>query len=185
MSMPERKRFTYEDYLAWPDEMRCELIDGVVYDMCPAPEVPHQDISMNLSRILSNYLLGKPCKPYAAPTDVILSENDVVQPDFMVVCDRSKINTKGIFGAPDLIIEILSPSTSAKDRHKKKNLYQTHGVKEYILLDPDNQSAEQFLLDSEGKYSAGTLYSVEQEIPLQTLGGFGLPLKAVFGVENR
>ena len=180
MSMPERKRFTYEDYLAWPDEMRCELIDGVVYDMCPSQQYAHQDISMNLSRILSTFLLGKTCRPIAAPFDVILSENDVVQPDFMVVCDRSKIDPKGVFGVPDLILEILSPSTFAKDRHKKKNLYQTHGVKEYILLDPDKQTAEQFLLDPEGKYSAGTLYSVEQEMPLKTLGGFMLSLQDVF-----
>lgn len=114
--------YTVQDYLAWDDESRWELIEGVAYNMSPAPSVKHHDLSVNLYSFLRDKLKGKPCKPFIAPVDVILSERDVVQPDVFVVCDPCKINDKDIQGTPDFIAEVLSPGTSRKDLREKKAL---------------------------------------------------------------
>ena len=127
-----KETYTYEDYLLWSDEERWELIDGVPYNMTPAPSRVHQGISMELSRQIANHLAGKMCKIYAAPFDVRLPKSDeeeeqietVVQPDLVVVCDGNKLDERGCKGAPDLIIEILSPYTAGKDMKIKRNLYE-------------------------------------------------------------
>ena len=118
-----KETYTYGDYLSWPDEERWELIDGIPHSMSPAPSRVHQEISMELARQIANHLIGKNCRVYAAPFDVRLpkgGEKDeqietVVQPDLVVVCDESKLDERGCKGPPDLIIEILSPHTAAKD----------------------------------------------------------------------
>ncbi len=139
-------KFTYADYLAWPDGERWELIEGEAWDMSPAPNRYHQEISMKLSVIIGSFLKGKPCSIYAAPFDVRFPEKfdssdkdiiNVVQPDLTVVCDKSKLDKKGCLGAPDLVVEITSPSTSYKDESHKLKLYEKHGVKEYWIINPD------------------------------------------------
>ncbi len=138
-------RFTYGDYRLWMGDERWELIDGEAYLMSPAPSRRHQKASMGLAVQIGNFLVGRPCQVYAAPFDVRLPEDDekddavatVVQPDIAVICDPSKLDDAGCRGAPDWIIEILSPSTSARDRVDKRDLYQRHGVREYWVLDTE------------------------------------------------
>ncbi len=135
-------KFTYRDYLHWPDDERWELIDGVAYNMSPAPNRIHQKISGELHRQIANYLIGKQCEVYAAPFDVRLpatgEKNDeittVVQPDITIVCDKSKLDKKGCKGSPDLVIEILSPYTAKKDMKEKHFLYEKFAVKEYWIV---------------------------------------------------
>lgn len=141
--------FTVSDYLEWPDEERWELIDGVAYDMSPAPTTPHQDLIGEVFLQTATLLRGKPCRPFMAPFDVYLPKvktdlrdrrnNVVVQPDMVVICDRAKLDRRGCIGAPDWIVEVLSPYTSAKDQTVKRELYEREGVKEYWLLHPDDR----------------------------------------------
>ncbi|MEW6238814.1 MAG: Uma2 family endonuclease [Candidatus Omnitrophota bacterium] len=182
MPLPKLKeKFTYHDYCTWPDEERWELIDGRPYDMSPAPGVKHQTIVGNFFRIIGNVLLNKPCRVFIAPTDVVLSEWDVVQPDVFVVCDKKKITEKNIQGAPDLIIEILSPSTAKKDRWEKKNLYEKFGVREYLLADPDGKFVERFCLGEDGRFNRGEAFDAAGEITLKTLPEMVISLNEIFG----
>ncbi|MEW6238815.1 MAG: Uma2 family endonuclease [Candidatus Omnitrophota bacterium] len=181
MPLPKLKeKFTYQDYCTWPDEERWELIDGRPYDMSPAPFLYHQTIAVNFTGILRNALLNKPCKVYVAPSDVVLSEWDVVQPDVFVVCDKKKITEKNIQGAPDLIIEILSPSTAKKDRWEKKNLYEKFGVREYLLADPDGKFVERFWLGENGRFDRGEAFDAAGEIALKSLPEITISLRDIF-----
>ena len=185
MPIPQiKEKYTYQDYLQWPDDERWEIIDGIAYAMSPAPQIEHQKISMNLSRIVSTALFGNPCVLLAAPCDVVLSDRDVVQPDLLVVCDPNKITERCIRGAPDLVIEILSPSSAAWDHREKRFLYEKYGVKEYLVIDPVGQCAHRYVLGENGKYGASEIFDSQQEIPLQTLPGIFLPLWTVFGLEK-
>jgi len=163
-------KFTYKEYCSWPDDERWELINGVAYDMSPAPSSKHQRISRILSTKIDNFLANKKCELFIAPFDVILPDfpignedeiDTIVQPDISVICDSKKIIDKGCLGAPDLVIEILSPSTSKKDLNEKFLLYEKHGVKEYWIVDPGNKYIQVFHLltegKSSGKYDDGTL----------------------------
>ena len=138
--------YTYADYCTWNDSERWELIEGVPYMMSPAPSPIHQGISREIAGQLYNFLKGNPCKLFAAPFDVRLNadkaDDTVVQPDLLVICDSSKIDDKGCAGAPDLVIEILSPSTIRLDRIIKFRLYQKAGVREYWIVDPETQSIQ-------------------------------------------
>jgi Uma2 family endonuclease len=142
MGLPQRKHpgYTLEDWQSW--EGRWELINGEAFDMTPAPSTEHQEISMALSARIFTVLEaaqrkpgGGACKVFAAPVDVYL-EAGVVQPDLLVVCDPAKISPRGIEGAPDLVVEILSPSTAGKDVTRKWWLYEAAGVQEYLIVDP-------------------------------------------------
>ena len=159
------KRFTYTDYVSWKDDQRWELIDGVPYNMTPAPRTKHQDLLGNLFREVSSYLKGKQCRPFVAPTDVVFDDFNVVQPDLLVVCDRSKITEANIQGAPDLVVEILSPATSRKDRREKKALYERFGVREYILVDPANEVIGRYAL-VDGKYGAEEVFGWDETMAL-------------------
>ncbi len=147
MTQPREKSgsdYTYADYLTWPEDERWELIDGEAFDMTPAPTTRHQEVLLEIASQLKISLHGKPCRVFPAPVDVVFpsaarsedSAKNVVQPDVIVVCDPAKIRDTGIFGAPDLVVEILSPSTSSKDHIRKKALYERNGVKEYWLVHP-------------------------------------------------
>lgn len=131
--------YTIDDYLALPDEQRVELIDGVIYDM-GAPTSFHQLIAGDAFRQISNYIRANQgsCVPFIAPTDVQLDcdNRTMVQPDVLIVCDRSKINRLRVFGAPDFVLEVLSPSTKRKDIFVKGEKYRAAGVKEYWVVDP-------------------------------------------------
>ena len=138
--------YTYADYLMWKIKDRLELLKGKIFQM-GAPSLTHQAVSMNFSRLLSNYFYKTPCKLFAAPFDVRLAkkgEKDnevytVVQPDLCVVCDADKLDERGCWGAPDLIIEILSPGNSKKELKNKYELYQEAGVREYWLVHPQDE----------------------------------------------
>ncbi|MDR1702782.1 MAG: Uma2 family endonuclease, partial [Sporomusaceae bacterium] len=147
--------YTYEDYCKLDDDKRYEVINGVIYLLASGANWEHQTISSNLHREFSVYLKGKKCQVFHPPFDVILPKKDettkkassIIQPDIFVVCDKNKLNKRGCFGSPDLIIEILSPATSKKDIKEKFNLYQEHGVPEYWIVDPLNQVIDRFLYD--------------------------------------
>jgi Uma2 family endonuclease len=159
------KRFTYAEYVTWDEDQRWELIDGVPYNMTPAPRTQHQSILGNLAAALNAYLKGKQCRYFVAPTDVVFDDFNVVQPDLLVVCDRSKITENNIKGAPDLVVEILSPSTSRKDRREKKALYERFGVREYILVDPANEVIERYAL-TDGKYGSEEVFGWDETMAL-------------------
>lgn len=202
MGLPKKKtdhKFTYREYCSWPEDERWELIDGVAYDMSPAPSRKHQEISGELFFQIQFILRKQKCKVYSAPFDVVLPqypiESDdesttVVQPDISVICDQTKLTENGCLGAPDLIIEILSPSTSKKDLNEKFGLYEKQGVKEYWVVDPGNKYIRVFHLimnDKEvGKYDEGTLIPPADWHDKNTiaeslvLDGFKVDVKALF-----
>ena len=173
------KLYTYDDYSKWEDAERRELIDGVIYAMSPAPLRKHQRTSGRLYRQLANFLQGKPCEVYAAPFDVRLNAGiTVVQPDIVVVCDKSKLDDKGCVGAPDMVIEILSQSTEVRDRVLKFNQYLCAGVREYWIIDPDSKTVTVNILDNERYYSAA--YAETDTAPVHVLEGCVIDLADVF-----
>ena len=119
-----------------------------------------------------------------APTDVVLSEYDVVQPDVFVVCDEKKITEANIQGAPDLIVEVLSPATALKDKREKKVLYEKYAVKEYIIVDPAAQYVERFLLQEGGLYEKSEIFGPKEVLPLVSLKEIEIPLWEIFEVEE-
>lgn len=153
MSLPNRKQppHTLADWETW--EGRWELINGVAYDMTPAPSLAHQEISMALSvRIFEQIekakgLGGGDCRVFAAPTDVFLGDS-VVQPDVLVVCDPTRLSARGVEGAPDLVVEILSPRTAAKDVVRKRWTYEAAGIPEYLIVDPEERVGLMLRLDA-------------------------------------
>ena len=159
--------FTIDDYYALPDERRVELIDGVIYDMA-APSEKHQMILVELTVQLQNFIRknnGK-CRTFAAPFDVQLDKDNrtMVQPDVLVICDRSRTNSRGLFGAPDLSIEILSPSTARKDASLKLKKYMNAGVREYWIVDPDDMLVTVHM--KKGDKIETTLYSFDDQVPV-------------------
>ncbi len=184
LAQKTKKGFTYADYLTWPDDERWELINGEVYNMTPAPTTRHQNIVYNVSFILKSKLLNKSCRPFVAPTDVVLSEYDVVQPDVFVVCDEKKITEANIQGSPDLIIEVLSPATALKDKREKKALYEKYAVKEYIFIDPFALVVERFLLEDDRVYGKGGIFGPKEVLPLVSLKEIEIPLWEIFEVEE-
>ncbi len=182
VALKTEKKFTCKDYLKWPDEERWELIDGAAYNMTPAPSLRHQRVAGNIYRILSNNLSDKPCIPFIAPTDVVLSEYDVVQPDVFVVCDKNKLTKANIQGAPDLVMEVLSPSTTLKDKREKKACYEKYG--EYIIVDPIEDYVERFYLEDDASYSRGDIFGPKEVLPLSSLEGIEISLAEVFEVDE-
>ena len=154
------QKFSYRDYLSWPEDERWELIEGIAYQMA-APNRRHQAISMFISRKLGNFLEGKPCRVYAAPFDVLLSElgeeddgdvSNVVEPDLVVFCDSSKLTTAGARGAPDIAIEVISPSNTVLALRKKFDLYERMGVREYWIVDPAGEWIKRFDRGADGRF---------------------------------
>ncbi len=180
---PRSARFTVADYMNWPDEERWELIDGIAYDMSPAPRINHQQIAGRIYSRLEQKLQGKTCQPFIAPVDVVLSDIDVVQPDVIVVCDPTKITERNIQGPPDWVAEVLSPGTARKDLREKKALYQRSGVKEYVVFDPVQAWVQRFVL-VDGLYGAGEIIDPSEDLALGFMPGEVLALAEVFGVEG-
>ena len=175
------RKFTYEDYRNTPDDIRYELHDGELI-VVPAPNMAHQGISTTLLRLIDTLVyLRKLGKVFHAPTDVVFSDTEVVQPDLIFVSnERSHILTENnIRGAPDLIIEILSPSTAGRDRTFKRTLYERHGVKEYWMVDPSARNITILLLGESGYELAG-IYGEGQTLTSTTLSGFSLDLDDIF-----
>ena len=144
--------------LAYREDPRDELIDGRLVMMSPRPTFNHNRVAENIDFIFRTYLKGKKCIPLGDGYDLYLDEENEFVPDFMVVCDRSKIQPDGVHGAPDLVVEVLSPSTLKNDRLYKKAAYEKCGVQEYWIVDPANQTIEQHLLQS-GKLILSSVYS--------------------------
>ncbi|MEW6381383.1 MAG: Uma2 family endonuclease [bacterium] len=190
MALPVKKenRYTYGDYISWPDEERWELIDGVPLDMSPAPSRRHQVILRELLGQFWSFLQDRPCEVYSAPFDVRLPKADekdediqtVVQPDILVVCDRNKLDDRGCRGVPDLIIEIVSPYTASKDMKEKFSLYERHGVREYWLVYPEEKIVMVFILGENGEYGKPRTYSGQDTIEVSFLEGLTVNLVPVF-----
>jgi Uma2 family endonuclease len=161
--------YSYADYLNWQLEESVELIKGKIMAMSPAPNLKHQRISLNLALSLGNHFKHKSCQVIVAPFDVKLYDRrksqlsdrevfSVVQPDLCVICDKDKLTEQGCDGAPDWIIEVLSPGNSKKEVRLKYDLYQENSVGEYWLVYPYEQIVQQFVLDDSGKYRLHALY---------------------------
>jgi Uma2 family endonuclease len=184
----QAKKFTYSDYLSWNDEERWEIINGKAHNMTPAPARNHQSISVELLFQIRAQLKGKKCEVYHAPFDVRLplgnekeeEIENIVQPDISVICDPVKLDEKGCLGAPDLIIEIISPSTYRKDRMEKFFLYEQVGVKEYWLVSPDDKIGEVFILGTDGKYGRPDIYGGKDTIQLKALKDKKIDLSSMF-----
>jgi Uma2 family endonuclease len=185
---PREAGYTYGDYLRWTDEGRWELIDGVVYDMSAAPAIDHQRLIVELVASIHTFLSDRECEVFVAPFDVRLPHadeadeaiTDVVQPDIAVVCDPEKLDKRGCRGAPDWIIEILSPSTAAKDHIEKLALYERSGVKEYWVVYPAYGIIDVHLLGDDGRYEKPKSYAEKDKIEPATLPGLILELKTIF-----
>ncbi|MBI4647865.1 MAG: Uma2 family endonuclease [Bacteroidia bacterium] len=181
-------KFSYSDYLSWNKDERWEIIYGVAYNMCPAPKRKHQEISGKIFSKFFNYLEGKKCRVYAAPFDVRFAEKDadnenifnVVQPDISIFCDRSKLDDKGALGAPDLIVEILSEYTSHKDLNIKLLLYQEYGVKEYWIINPEDETLNVYFLNQHGRYKLVRIYSREDKVNVILFPDLEIELKNIF-----
>ena len=176
--------YTYADYCLWPESERWELIDGIAYAMSPAPSWEHQAISSELLWQLRSLIKDKQCKVFTAPFDVRLNadtlDDTVVQPDLVIICDRSKLSGTGCIGAPDMVIEILSPSTAAHDRMLKFNLYLKYGVREYWIVDPDSKTVSAHILDN-GRYYIAS-YGDSDEAPVHIFDGCTINLSDVFEI---
>ena len=188
MALPaEKERYTFADVLTWGEDDRIEIINGEAF-MMATPTTAHQIISGEIFRQLANYLEGKKCRVIPAPFAVRLFEKDgdssddvdtVVEPDISVVCDRNKLDEKGCKGAPDLVVEILSPSTQRHDRLVKLGLYQRAGVREYWIVSPEEQTVQVFTL-SNGLLLLHEVYDRESVAKVNVLDGCFIEMGKVF-----
>ncbi len=187
------KQYSYADYLTWQFEERVELIRGWIWKMSPAPLRIHQMVFGVLFNEVYNYLNGKPCHAYAAPFDVRLTNKrkskedknviSVVQPDISVICDSSKLDDKGCIGAPDWIIEILSPGNSKKEMREKFSLYEENGVREYWVVSTAQQYLQVFDLINE-KFVYRATYLNDDQIPVGIFEGFSIDGGKLFAGMN-
>jgi Uma2 family endonuclease len=190
------KRYTYSDYIVWKFQERVELIKGRLFKMV-APNLVHQKISSNLHGFLWSHIKGSDCDVFTAPFDVRLplpkhkikgnKINTVVQPDLCVICDADKLDKQGCVGAPDLVIEILSPGNSKKEMKDKYNLYEEAGVLEYWVVDPERRNILVFLLDSKKqRFSVvAPILTDEDILKSKAIEGFEVPLAEVFPKEEK
>ncbi|AIS52772.1 hypothetical protein TKV_c16130 [Thermoanaerobacter kivui] len=188
MPLPkEDKIYTYADYLKWPENERIELINGQVYLMTPPSRI-HQEILGAIFYQFYDYLKNRPCKVYLAPFGVRLPKGDeksneeiktVVEPDMVVICDESKLDNEGCKGAPDLIVEIVSPSTRKRDRVEKFNLYEKHGVKEYWIVEPEDKIVSVFVLQENKRYGV-KVYTDKDKIKVSLFDDLIIDLALIF-----
>ncbi|MCC8046229.1 MAG: Uma2 family endonuclease [Clostridiales bacterium] len=170
--LPKRQGdYTLEDYLSLPDDHRVELIDGVIYDMA-SPTLIHQAIGDRLQTRFNSYISHKKgaCMAFTAPVDVQLDCDDktIVQPDVLIVCDYAKFRERRVYGAPDLVVEILSPSTMRRDRSLKLTKYKRAGVREYWLIDPDYKKVYVYDFEKSESYK---IYEFTDTVPVGIYGG--------------
>ena len=191
LSLDLNKRYTYADYLTWLDGKTRELIHGAIKIMSPAPRLKHAEVSSNITWYLQTVVRKNKggCKVFSAPFDVRFPKqgetadnkiDTVVQPDICVICDLSKLDPRGCCGAPDMIVEVLSPSTTKKDVTEKFSLYEESGVKEYWIVHPKDEAITVYLLKEDGKYDAGTIYEFEGKVPVYIFNNYQIDLSDIF-----
>ncbi len=184
-------KYTYADYLGWRFSEMVELIQGQIHRMSPAPNLEHQRVSSRLHAMIFRYLEGQPCEIFSAPFDVRLplppgrvrddKIDTVVQPDLCVVCDPAKLDSRGCLGAPDWIIEILSPATSRKDFTEKFDVYQHAGVREYWIIHPFEQTLLVYLRNDAGVFEGRQRpYLRGDMVPSSVFPGWEVDLDLVF-----
>ncbi|WP_316768419.1 Uma2 family endonuclease [Pedobacter frigiditerrae] len=188
----ESLTYSYSHYLNWLFDERVELIKGKIFKMSPAPSRVHQEVFGSIFLAIGNFLKNKPCKVYGAPFDVRFPKSSkadaaiftVLQPDICVVCDLSKLDDKGCVGAPDIVVEILSPGNNKKELFHKYQVYQEFGVKEYWVVSQSDQNILIYTLDEFGKFQPSKIFTLGEEITSSVLPGFFLNLDDVFdGIE--
>ncbi|HCL57856.1 MAG TPA: Uma2 family endonuclease [Spirochaetia bacterium] len=188
LAVKDDQIYTYADYLSWNEEKRLELIEGTVYDMSPAPSRIHQTILGELFFQMKGVLKNKACSIFPAPFDVRLGKRNtqrdeeietVVQPDISIVCDSSKLDDRGCAGAPDLIVEITSPSTAIKDMREKYRIYEKYGVREYWVVYPSEKIIMVFLLEN-GSYGKANVFSSEETLNSSAVQDLKIDLAKIF-----
>lgn len=195
LSLDITKRYSYADYLTWLDDKKRELLEGFIKLMSPAANTRHARVVRSINRKIDNYITRRKghCEAFTAPFDVRLPKNGetadkdiftVVQPDICVICDPDKIDEKGCIGAPDMIVEVLSPGTKKYDLNDKYQIYETYGVKEYWVVDPYSKDITVFILREDGKYQDGIIYelidSISNKVPVYSLPGLEIDVEDVF-----
>ena len=184
------KRYSYADYLTWIDDVRRELIDGFIKMMAGTSRF-HGKVSNNITLRLNMHLLNNRCgcELYTAPIDVLLPKNgetenseiyDVVQPDIFVVCGGWKGGENAFLGAPDMIVEILSPSNRKRDLLEKFYLYQKAGVREYWIADPKLKAITVYVMQENGEYNDGEAYKADEKIPVHIFNGYMIDANDIF-----
>jgi Uma2 family endonuclease len=182
--------YSYADYLTWKFEEAVELIRGHITPMA-APSRKHQGISWQLTLTVGNTFKHQTCKAYAAPFDVRLLDKNkskkananvysVVQPDICIICDENKLDDQGCIGAPDLVIEILSPGNSKKEMRTKKSLYEENGIREYWIIDPERETVHQFVLGDNSLYNPPLIYVSEEIVYCAIFEELQVPLDNIF-----
>ena len=184
----QNKKYTYKDYLTWPDEERYELIEGIPY-LQAALSWQHQSILGEILTQFNNYLRDKECKAFAAPFDLRLPNDEekdedvinVLQPDIVVICDKTRLKGTGYYGTPSLIVEIVSPATAKIDKILKFNQYEKKGVKEYWIVEPEEKIVSVFTLQESNKYGRPDIYAEDDKIKVNIFPDLTVDLKLVFG----
>jgi len=188
-------KYSYADYLTWRFENAVELIKGKIWRLSPAPRTRHQRISRNLNESFLYFFKNHNCEFFYAPFDVRLYDKKksthankdiftVVQPDLCIICDKEKIDEHGCIGAPDLIVEILSPGNSKKEMRIKYNLYEESGVREYWIADPEHQTVHVFAVDEHEKYQLSKIYLREDVLQSVIFSDLKIDLQEVFPEEE-
>lgn len=180
---------SFSDYLNWPDDERWEIIEGIPYNMTPAPHPSHQKCLAELIFILKTCFQNRECVVYPAPFDVRFADKkkledkdiiNVVQPDISVICDNNKIDDRGCLGAPDLIVEILSPGTAKKDFNEKFSLYEKHKVKEYWIADPGNRVLHIYSLNKKNRLELLKMFEKNDSVESSIFKDLSFSLPDIF-----
>ena len=176
MPLPKEHIYTSEDYWNLPEGHRAELIDGQLYDMAP-PSRKHQRIASQIFRVIENYIESQngDCEAYPAPFAVNLDadEQNWVEPDVSVICDKNKLTDRGCSGAPDLVVEVVSPSSRRMDYLIKSNLYSQCGVREYWIVDPEKERTTVYHYEAD---DAPTIYTFSQAVPVGIFPGLSISM---------
>jgi Uma2 family endonuclease len=177
------KTYTYADYLTWQFKERVELIEGRIFRMSPAPNRRHQEIVGDVFFEFKRFLQNKPCQVFIAPFDVRLSrkgKDTVVQPDICVICDENKLDEQGCNGSPDIVIEILSPGNSRKERKEKFELYEENEVTEYWMVEPVEEFIIVYTLNEKGKYTGSKPFITGEQVKSTALTGLVIQVSEIF-----
>ncbi|KQC02297.1 Uma2 family endonuclease [Pedobacter sp. Hv1] len=184
----QTRTYSYAHYLNWLFDERVELIKGKIFEMSPAPSRVHQEVFGTIFMAIGNFLKNKPCKIYGAPFDVRFPKESkadkdvytVLQPDICVVCDLTKLDARGCIGAPDLVVEVLSPGNNKTELLHKYKIYQEFGVKEYWVVSQSDQTILIYTLDELGKFQPSKIFTLSEQVTSSVLPGFVLNLDDVF-----